>query len=170
MIELTKHKLHDDIFNEGALKLWTDWKWQVSHTIRKIETVEKILGIQFSEDEKAKITKTISHFPMAITPYYLSLIDSSDYKNDPIFKQAFPDVRELDITDYDMKDPLAEDKDSPVEGITHRYPDRLLFHISIVCAMYCRHCTRIRKGELAVSRLRTECLVLTRNLIWIMPT
>lgn len=149
MIELTKHKLHDDIFNEGALKLWTDWKWQVSHTIRKIETVEKILGIQFSEDEKAKITKTISHFPMAITPYYLSLIDSSDYKNDPIFKQAFPDVRELDITDYDMKDPLAEDKDSPVEGITHRYPDRVLFHISNVCAMYCRHCTRKRKvGDL----------------------
>ncbi len=149
MIELTKYKMHDDDFTEGALKLWNDWRWQVSHTIKNIETVEKILGIMFSEEEKKQIQKTIEHFPMAITPYYLSLIEPEDYKNDPIFKQAFPDIRELDITDCDMKDPLAEDRDSPVEGITHRYPDRVLFHISNVCAMYCRHCTRKRKvGDL----------------------
>ena len=65
--------------------------------------------------------------------------------NDPIFKQAFPNPAELVISKYDMKDPLHEDKDSPTKGITHRYPDRVLFLISNRCAMYCRHCTRKRK-------------------------
>jgi len=65
--------------------------------------------------------------------------------NDPIFKQSFPSPSELIISKCDMKDPLSEDKDSPAPGITHRYPDRVLFHISNTCSMYCRHCTRKRK-------------------------
>lgn len=149
MIELTKHKMDSDKINDSSLILWNDWKWQVSNTIRKIDTVEKILGITFPEEDKKQYAEVLEKFPMAITPYYLSLIDTEDYKNDPIFKQAFPDIRELHIAEYDMADPLAEDKDSPVEGITHRYPDRVLFHISNVCSMYCRHCTRKRKvGDL----------------------
>ncbi len=142
---LAQQKLNEDVSKSETLDFWNDWKWQASHAIRDIETVEKILGIKLPEDEKRQIQKTIDIFPMSITPYYLSLIDAQDYKNDPIFKQAFPDVRELSIANYDMKDPLAEDEDSPVLGITHRYPDRVLFHISNVCAMYCRHCTRKRK-------------------------
>jgi lysine 2,3-aminomutase len=73
------------------------------------------------------------------------LIDKENYRQDPIFKQSFPNPAELKISKYDMKDPLHEDKDSPTEGITHRYPDRVLFLISNRCAMYCRHCTRKRK-------------------------
>lgn len=107
--------------------------------------VEKVLGIKFSEAERAQFKQTIEIFPLSITPYYLSLIDTEDFRNDPIFKQAFPDIRELKVTNCDMSDPLAEDTDSPVPGITHRYPDRVLFHVSNVCAMYCRHCTRKRK-------------------------
>lgn len=145
MISITQHKLNEDDFTDGTLKLWNDWRWQASHVIRDIDTVEKILGISLPSDEREKIQKTIDLFPMSITPYYLSLVDSDDYQDDPIFKQAFPDIRELNIADYDMKDPLAEDKDSPVPGITHRYPDRVLFHVSNICAMYCRHCTRKRK-------------------------
>lgn len=145
MISITQHKLNEDAFTDGVLKLWNDWRWHASHVIKDIDTVEKILGITLPDDEKQRIQKTIDIFPMSITPYYLSLIDPEDYTNDPIFKQAFPDVRELNIADYDMKDPLAEDKDSPVPGLTHRYPDRVLFHVSNVCAMYCRHCTRKRK-------------------------
>ncbi|MCF7914696.1 MAG: lysine 2,3-aminomutase, partial [Spirochaetaceae bacterium] len=80
-----------------------------------------------------------------ITPYYLSLIETKDYKNDPIFLQSFADPRELIVQDWEKADPLSEDKDSPVPGITHRYPDRVLFHVSNVCSMYCRHCTRKRK-------------------------
>ena len=124
---------------------WKDWKWQLSHTIRNIESIENVLGIKIGHEDKENIRKTIEKFPMAITPYYLSLIDIDNYKNDPIFKQAVASENELIIDDYDMTDPLAEDKDSPVEGITHRYPDRVLFQISNVCAMYCRHCTRKRK-------------------------
>lgn len=124
---------------------WKDWKWQIRHTIRDIESLEKLLGVRIGDEDRESIRKTINKFPMAITPYYLSLIDIDNYKNDPVFKQAVANEKELIIDEYDMVDPLAEDKDSPVEGITHRYPDRVLFHISNVCAMYCRHCTRKRK-------------------------
>jgi lysine 2,3-aminomutase len=124
---------------------WRDWKWQLKNSIYRVETVEAILGIKFDDEKRKEIMKTIEHFPMSITPYYLSLIDSKNYETDPIFKQAFPDVRELNISDCDMADPLHEDKDSPVPGITHRYPDRVLFHVANTCSMYCRHCTRKRK-------------------------
>lgn len=124
---------------------WTDWRWQLKNTIRDIESVEKVLGIEINEKDKEDIKKTIEKFPMAITPYYLSLIDKDDYENDPIFKQSVANKKELIIDNYDMKDPLAEDKDSPTEGITHRYPDRVLFQVSNICAMYCRHCTRKRR-------------------------
>jgi lysine 2,3-aminomutase len=73
------------------------------------------------------------------------LIEQENYQNDPIYKQAFPSSAELKICNCDMEDPLHEDKDCPIKGITHRYPDRVLFLISNQCAMYCRHCTRKRK-------------------------
>lgn len=126
-------------------QLWKDWKWQLKHSVNDIKTFEEVLNISFTEEEHASIKKTIEKFPLSITPYYLSLINRNDFRNDPVFKQAFPTQQELFIEQYDMKDPLAEDKDSPVEGITHRYPDRVLFYISNVCSMYCRHCTRKRK-------------------------
>jgi len=124
---------------------WKDWKWHKKNTIKDIDTLEKVSGIKFDKKDREFLENTIAKFPMSITPYYLSLIDIKDYKNDPIFKQSVPDIKELVTEDYDMKDPLHEDIDSPVEGITHRYPDRVLFTISNVCAMYCRHCTRKRK-------------------------
>ncbi len=145
LINITKQKMDQIKFSKDIQNKWEDWKWQIKNSITKVETVEKILGINFPNEKKAEIQKTIDKFPMAITPYYISLVDSTDYENDPVFKQAFPDVRELNITDYDMEDPLHEDGDSPVTGITHRYPDRVLFHISNICSMYCRHCTRKRK-------------------------
>lgn len=124
---------------------WKDWKWQIKNAIKDINTFEKLSNIKFSDSERAELQKTIEKFPISITPYYLSLIKAENYKNDPVFKQAFPDPRELIISKADFADPLDEDKDSPVCGITHRYPDRVLFHISNMCSMYCRHCTRKRK-------------------------
>jgi len=124
---------------------WKDWKWQLRNAIRDLETFERLTGITFPQDERAELERTLDRFPLSITPYYLSLIDKEDYKNDPVFMQAFPSPSELRISRYDMSDPLAEDKDSPVPGITHRYPDRVLFHVSNICSMYCRHCTRKRK-------------------------
>lgn len=124
---------------------WKDWKWQIKNSIRDVEELEEFLGITLDDQKKMNIKSTIEKFPMAITPYYLSLIDKNNLENDPVFKQSVPSERELIIDKYDMKDPLSEDKDSPIEGLTHRYPDRVLLHISNTCAMYCRHCTRKRK-------------------------
>jgi len=124
---------------------WKDYKWQLENSIRTIEDFEKVTGITFTKEEQQELKKTIEKFPLNITPYYASLIEKENYRNDPIFKQSFPNPAELNISKCDMADPLHEDKDSPVKGITHRYPDRVLFLISNRCAMYCRHCTRKRK-------------------------
>ncbi len=124
---------------------WKDWKWQMKHAIKDLDSFEKLLSVNFEAQERKELERTLQKFPLSITPYYLSLIDQEDFRNDPVFKQAFPSPAELNVDRLDMSDPLAEDKDSPVPGITHRYPDRVLFHISNVCAMYCRHCTRKRK-------------------------
>ena len=124
---------------------WRDYEWQLSHSIKTVAAFEKFTGITFTEKEHKEFEKTIRKFPLSITPYYASLIKKENYCNDPIFKQAFPNPAELKISEYDMKDPLHEDKDSPTKGVTHRYPDRVLFLVSNRCAMYCRHCTRKRK-------------------------
>ncbi|MEL4105796.1 lysine 2,3-aminomutase [Oscillospiraceae bacterium WX1] len=124
---------------------WTDWQWQLKHRIKDIGTFEKLLHIKFDAEERQELSRTLEKFPLSITPYYLSLIDKKDLKNDPIYKQAFPNPSELIIQKHEMADPLAEEKDSPVPGLTHRYPDRVLLHVSNICSMYCRHCTRKRK-------------------------
>jgi lysine 2,3-aminomutase len=124
---------------------WKNYKWQLANSIKTISAFEKFTGITFTEEEHKELEKTISKFPLNITPYYASLIEKENYCNDPIFKQSFPDPAELIISRYDMTDPLHEDKDSPTKGITHRYPDRVLFLVSNRCSMYCRHCTRKRK-------------------------
>lgn len=129
----------------ATLSNWRDWRWQLKHSIRDISTVESLLGFRFDSPERRKLELTLKRFPLAITPYYLSLIDTDDLRNDPVFMQAFPSPREIEIERHDMCDPLAEDTDSPVPGVTHRYPDRVLLQVSNVCSMYCRHCTRKRK-------------------------
>lgn len=135
-----------NILDENATySNWIDWKWQIKHSITTIEQFQKLMEIEFSEEEIKKFEHTIEKFPLSITPYYLSLINKDNLFNDPVFKQSFLDERELIITNRDIADPLSEDKDSPVSCITHRYPDRVLFLVSNVCSMYCRHCTRKRK-------------------------
>ena len=124
---------------------WEDWRWHLRHTIKKIDTVERLLGATFSPQMRRDLEDTIARFPMAITPHYFSLIDRENYADDPVFRQAVPSKAELRIGSHEHSDPLSEDQDSPVPGITHRYPDRVLFHVSNLCAMYCRHCTRKRK-------------------------
>ncbi len=145
MVKTEKNRIREYFYQKNVKSNWKDWAWQLRHTIRTVEKFEELTGIVFSDDERKSLEMTVDRFPVSITPYYLSLIDIENYKNDPVFKQAFPDVRELEILKNDMSDPLSEDADSPVEGITHRYPDRVLFHISNICSMYCRHCTRKRK-------------------------
>jgi lysine 2,3-aminomutase len=139
------NKINGDNLPEFKQQQWDDWRWQVAHIIRDVEMVERVLGVQFAQSHRQELQETIERFPMRITPYYLSLVDADDYRNDPIFIQAVPNRAELIVGPHDLVDPLSEDADSPAPGITHRYPDRVLFHVSNLCAMYCRHCTRKRK-------------------------
>lgn len=143
----TKHQqeLAENIGENASRSDWTDWKWHIRNSIQNAEDFERVLGINFTDKEKRIYERTLRKFPMSVTPYYLSLIDASDYKNDPVFLQSFPSPEELKIRRHDMSDPLHEDEDSPAPGITHRYPDRVLLHVSNTCSMYCRHCTRKRK-------------------------
>lgn len=140
-----QQKLAGDIRLGTKQSNWKDWKWQLQNTIKDIPTFERLTGITFSVEKREELLQTVSQFPLSITPYYLSLIDVENYQDDPVFRQAFPDPAELIKDKFDMKDPLQEDRDCPVEGVTHRYPDRVLLLASNVCAMYCRHCTRKRK-------------------------
>ncbi len=141
----TQQEIANKIEADSSISKWKDWKWQAKNSIRSIEQFEKLTGINFPEEEKKELNKTLSEFPLSITPYYASLISKENFRNDPVFKQSFVNPRELVVLNNELKDPLSEEKDSPVEGITHRYPDRVLFHVSNICAMYCRHCTRKRK-------------------------
>ncbi len=138
-------QIAENINPDVSISNWKSWGWQIKHSIKDIATFENLLNIEFDQNLRKQFDETIKKFPISITPYYLSLIDSDDYENDPIFKQSFPSPSELIISKSETNDPLAEDTDSPVPGIIHRYPDRVLFHISNLCSMYCRHCTRKRK-------------------------
>lgn len=120
---------------------WNDWKWQFSHRFTNVQTLSSV--IHLSEQEKMDIEKCLEQFRMAVTPYYASLIDEVD-KNDPIRMQAVPSIKETYFCENDLSDPLGEESGSPVPHIVHRYPDRVLFLITYICSMYCRHCTRRR--------------------------
>ncbi|MTI84199.1 MAG: lysine 2,3-aminomutase [Firmicutes bacterium] len=120
---------------------WNNWKWQVRNRITSVDRLRQVVNL--TDQEAQDISECLNKFRMAITPYYASLM-SKDDRTCPIRKQAVPDPREMHMSCADMDDPLHEDVDSPVPGITHRYPDRVLLLVTDRCSMYCRHCTRRR--------------------------
>ena len=129
------------LFPEVTDEQWNDWKWQVKNRIETLEDLKKYVKLTAEEEEGVR--KTLSTLRMAITPYYLSLIDPND-PHDPVRRQCIPTALETHQAAADLLDPLHEDEDSPTPGLTHRYPDRVLFLITDMCSMYCRHCTRRR--------------------------
>lgn len=129
------------LFPEVTDEQWNDWKWQVKNRIETLDQLKKCIKLTPEEEEGVK--KSLATLRMAITPYYMSLIDP-DNPNCPIRKQAIPTGAETHLSAADLLDPLNEDEDSPVPGLTHRYPDRVLLLITDMCSMYCRHCTRRR--------------------------
>ncbi len=120
---------------------WNDWHWQMKNDIKDVETLSKVVPL--TEAEKKDIEAVLKRFRMAITPYYASLIDPED-KHCPVRLQAIPRLPETFEDPADEDDPLHEDVDSPVPGLTHRYPDRVLLLVTNICSMNCRHCTRRR--------------------------
>ncbi len=136
-----RHYREMPLWKDVSEKEWNDWHWQVRNRIATIEQLKQV--IEISEEEEKGLEQCLQTFRMAITPYYASLMDPKD-RSCPIRKQAVPTSLELHHSGSDMADPLHEDVDSPVEGLTHRYPDRVLLLVTDQCSMYCRHCTRRR--------------------------
>lgn len=120
---------------------WNDWRWQIKNRITTLEELKEVINL--TKEEEEGVVKSLEILRMGITPYYASLMDKDD-PNCPVRKQAVPTMSETHKSDADMDDPLHEDGDSPVPGLTHRYPDRVLLLITDMCSMYCRHCTRRR--------------------------
>ncbi|MEA1962356.1 MAG: lysine 2,3-aminomutase [Bacillota bacterium] len=121
---------------------WYNWQWQLQNRITTLDDLKKVVKISLRTE--LQIKKAMDIFPMAITPYYASLMEK-DNEQCPIRMQAIPSVEELQMSSSDLEDPLSEEHDSPVPGLTHRYPDRVLLLATNECSMYCRHCTRKRK-------------------------
>jgi lysine 2,3-aminomutase len=141
MLKEPRNRREIPLYKDATDEQWNDWKWQVSHRVKNLEELKQVVNL--TEDEERAIKDSEHLFRLGITPHYCTLIDPDD-PNDPMRLQAVPKYSELSWADYEMGDPLHEDVDSPVHGLTHRYPDRVLFLITHECSLYCRHCTRRR--------------------------
>ncbi len=132
---------------------WNNWRWQLSNRINTIEEFEKVIKLT---DSEKKALNAANLFRVDITPYFISLIDPDD-PDDPIRKQVVPTDKEMVPFTAMMEDSLAEDRHSPVPGLVHRYPDRVLMLVTTQCASYCRYCTRSRiVGDPAATFSRQE--------------
>ena len=134
---------------------WNDWRWQVRNRVRSLE---QLVAYVPSLRDRAETQKVIDKYPMAITPYYATLIGRAD-QSDPIFQMSVPNVCELNDPTCLSEDPLEEHEDMPVPGLVHRYRDRALLIATTMCSMYCRHCTRkriagTRESAISPRRLR----------------
>jgi len=128
-------------FPSATQENWNDWHWQLKNRITNLSQLKKMFRL--SESEHTKFRFQDSALPVAITPYYASLIDPNDPQQ-AIRRAMIPVAGELLVSPGEAADPLGEDGHSPVKGIVHRYPDRVLFLVTDYCSSYCRYCTRSR--------------------------
>jgi lysine 2,3-aminomutase len=152
----TREFLHE-FFPHVSLSDWSNWKWQLQNSLRSVADLQRF--IKLSPKEEAALNRTDStRLPVRITPYYTSLIDQFNDRH-PIRRAVIPVENEFIRSIGEEKDPLGEDHQSPVPGIVHRYPDRVLFLTTGFCSTYCRYCTRSRmvgNNRFRVSRLQWE--------------
>jgi lysine 2,3-aminomutase len=135
---------------------WNDWHWQIADRIRTLGQAEMMLNL--SALERDALVHLGTSLPFGVTPYYMSLV-SPDNPHDPLRRCVIPTVHEQMTSPGEADDPLGEDGQSPVPGLVHRYPDRVLFLLSDFCSTYCRYCTRSRMvghGSLTPQRDRLE--------------
>jgi lysine 2,3-aminomutase len=128
------------VFSSIPDEHWNDWRWQLSHRLNSIDEIEQVFPLTESEKKALSASQL---FRVDITPYFISLINPHD-SNDPIRKQVIPSDEEMVLFSGMRRDSLAEDEHSPVPGLVHRYPDRVLMLVTTQCASYCRYCTRSR--------------------------
>ena len=121
---------------------WNDWRWQLKHRITSLAQLQRLMPA-LTPEEYAGTMLANTKLALAITPYFFNLIDMAD-ENCPIRWQVIPRLAETQTAPWEMSDPCGEDSHSPVPGLVHRYPDRVLFLVTDRCAAYCRYCTRSR--------------------------
>ena len=135
------HSFRQRWFPHATAANWNDWRWQLRHRITTFKQLETML--QLSDNERKGFQFHNATLPLAITPYYASLIHP-DNPEQAIRRGMVPVANELLVSSGEARDPLGEDGHSPVKGIIHRYPDRVLFLVTDYCSSYCRYCTRSR--------------------------
>jgi lysine 2,3-aminomutase len=143
-------------FPEATEADWNDWRWQARHRIRLLQQIETMLRL--SPEERTALERGGAMLPVGVTPYYMSLLDPDDPQQ-PLRKTVIPTVHEFARTPGEADDPLGEDAHSPVPGLVHRYPDRVLLLALDFCSTYCRYCTRSRvvgHGEITPNEARLE--------------
>jgi len=143
-------------YSEITDKEWNDWHWQISHRIRTFEQINRMLAL--SQDEYHALMNPGFQLPLSITPYYASLL-SVDDPNQALRRSVVPTVNEFVKMPCESDDPLGEEHQSPIPGLVHRYPDRVLFLLLDFCSTYCRYCTRSRvvgHGAFNSSKARLE--------------
>jgi lysine 2,3-aminomutase len=128
-------------FSDTSIVEWNDWQWQLKNRVTTVSQLEKF--VRLTDNERQALQRHSSTLPFAITPYYASLI-SPDNPKDPVRRAVIPVVNELMVSSGEAHDPLGEDSHTPVPGLVHRYPDRVLFLVTDYCSNYCRYCTRSR--------------------------
>lgn len=145
-------------FPDARLSDWNDWRWQSRHRIRTLEQFERMVAL--SATEREALVQGGTMLPVGVTPYYMSLIAVDDPQQ-PLRKTVIPTTAEFTRTIGEADDPLGEDGHSPVPGLVHRYPDRVLFLPLDFCSTYCRYCTRSRvvgHGEIVPNEKRLEAM------------
>jgi lysine 2,3-aminomutase len=128
-------------FSEATATEWNDWRWQLRNRIVHLHQLERFLHL--TDDERTAIFSHRGGLPLAITPYFASLLDAHDSAQ-PLRRTVVPVTAEYLDFPGEAEDPLGEDAHSPVPGLVHRYPDRVLFLVTDFCSTYCRYCTRSR--------------------------
>lgn len=154
--DLRSKTFRKTFFPQTPEKLWNDWHWQLRNRFRTLAQLERILRL--SEEEREAIRQGGLQLPVAITPYYASLLDPLD-PDHPLRRMVVPRPAEFIHTPGESSDPLGEDGHSPVPGLVHRYPDRVVLLAHDFCSTYCRYCTRSRMvghGEMAATQARLE--------------
>ncbi len=121
---------------------WNNWTWQLKNRITNLEQLQRLMPT-LTPEEYAGTMLANQRLALAITPYFFNLIDPAN-EECPIRKQVIPRIEETNVAPWEMADPCGEDAHSPVPGLVHRYPDRVLFLVTDRCASYCRYCTRSR--------------------------
>ncbi len=121
---------------------WNSWHWQLRNRITTLAQLQRLMPT-LTPEEYAGTRLANTKLALAITPYFFNLIDPTD-ENCPIRRQVVPRIEETTTASWEMSDPCGEDRHSPVPGLVHRYPDRVLFLVTDRCASYCRYCTRSR--------------------------